>query len=165
MVVHVHSAFTWNSDVHKGVEPFWLWIEDPEESTILQLANIAIRQTTQILDVDFVISIPNGRPPPSLVIRYVSERWMGAEDEVVVPLDVLTMPRVSQGHTPRLDLPYLSLTTLGSAPLAKTLAKRMHGLNAIQTQAFWSLLRTRMNGLICAPTGSGKTTLAEILCW
>jgi antiviral helicase SLH1 len=165
LVVRVQSAFTWNSDVHKSVEPFWLWIEDPEESSILQLANVVIRQATQVVNVDFVISIPNGRPPPSLTIRYVSDRWMGAEDELVVPLDMLTMPQVSQSHTPRLDLPFLSLTALSNPPLEKSLSRRMHGFNALQTQVFWSLMRTKMHSLVCAPAGSGKSTIMEALVW
>lgn len=159
---HVRSTFSWSSR-HGSVEPFWLWIEDDEEKVILQLSYLLLRQSTDTLDVAFVISVPEGQIPPFVTIRAVSERWMGSEDEIKVPFDELVMPSRSNSHTPRLDLPFLSLSVLQNPILRELFAAKLRNLNAIQTQAFWSTVNTQSNALLCAPTGSGKSTLGHIL--
>ncbi|KAF8265108.1 Sec63-domain-containing protein [Lactarius quietus] len=159
---HVRSTFSWSSR-HGPVEPFWLWIEDHEEKDILQLSYLLLRQSTEVLDVSFVISIPEEQIPPFVTIRAVSERWMGAEDEIKVPFDDLVMPSRSNSHTPRLDLPFLSLSILQNDILRELFAAKLRTLNAIQTQAFWSIVNTQSNALLCAPTGSGKSILGHIL--
>lgn len=161
---HVRSTFSWSSR-HGSVEPFWLWIEDHDEKDILQLSYLLLRQSTAILDVAFVISVPEGQIPPFVTIRAVSERWMGSEDEIKVPFDDLVMPSRSNSHTPRLDLPFLSLSVLQNHILRELFAAKLRNLNAIQTQAFWSVVNTQSNVLLCAPTGSGKSTLGHILTW
>ncbi|KAI0068945.1 Sec63-domain-containing protein [Artomyces pyxidatus] len=163
IVTRVNRAFTWNVKLHGSVEPFWLWVEDAEGTTILQLSHLLFRQSTEFLDAAFVIAIPDGRPPPSVTIRYVSDRWMGAEDEVTVLLDSLKMPIPSNSHTPRLDLPFLDISALQNPVLEELFSTKLHGFNAIQTQTFWSLLNTPMHALLCSPVGSGKSTLGRLL--
>ncbi|KAG6837982.1 hypothetical protein H0H93_008376 [Arthromyces matolae] len=160
----VKRAFTWNSKVHGNAEPFWLWIEDSGGIFILQLAHLVFRQTTDVLNVDFIISVPNGIPPPSITIRYVSDRWMGAEEEIFIPLESLVMPTASLSNTPLLDLPFLPTSTLiRNSSIAGTVAGRVDHLNAIQSQSYWSIINTKCNALLCAPVGSGKSSLAHIL--
>ncbi|KAI0306975.1 Sec63-domain-containing protein [Multifurca ochricompacta] len=159
---HVRRAFSWSSR-HGSVEPFWLWVEDHEGRGILQLSYLLLRQSMDVSDFSFVLSIPEGRVPPFVTIRSVSERWMGAEDEVKVPFDDLVMPARSNSHTPRLNLPFLPLSVLQDHVVAELFSAKLRNLNAIQTQTFWSTVNTASNSLICAPTGSGKSTLGHIL--
>ncbi|KAH8106105.1 Sec63-domain-containing protein [Cristinia sonorae] len=165
IAVKVKRMFNWSSRFHGAVEPFWLWIEDHQSTTILQLSHLVFRQTTTVLDVDFVVSIPNGQPPPSVIVRFVSDRWMGAEDEVPIPLDTLVMPTSVDSHTTRLDIPYLSLSTLKDPLLQDMFGRQANSFNAIQSQIFWSLARTRLHSLICAPAGCGKTLMGQIVTW
>ena len=165
IAVKVERAFNWSSKVHGQVEPFWLWVEDHEGVNILQLSHLIFRQSTSILDVDFVISIPSHKPPPSVTIRFVSDRWMGAEEEVVASLEDLVMPSSSESHTPRLDIPFLPLSVIQHPPLREVLSRRLHGLNAIQSQVFWSVTKTRLNSLLCAPTGCGKSVIGQLAIW
>lgn len=165
IIVSVKRAFTWNTKVHGSAEPFWLWVEDHEGLTILQLSHLIFRQTTEVLNVEFVISIPNGQPPPSVTIRYVSDRWMGAEDEILIPLDSLTMPSPSSCHTPLLELPFLTTSVLRNPVVERVFSERVNHFNAIQTQTCWSLVNTNNHSLVCAPVGSGKSTMARIVVW
>ena len=57
IVVTVIRAFDWSPKLHGAIEPFWLWVEDHEGKTILQLAQILLRESTKSLDVEFIISI------------------------------------------------------------------------------------------------------------
>ncbi|KAI0638306.1 Sec63-domain-containing protein [Trametes polyzona] len=165
IAVKVERAFNWSSKVHGSAEPFWLWVEDHDGTNILQLSHLIFRQTTDILDVDFVISIPSQKRPPSVTIRFVSDRWQGAEEEVEASLEDLVMPSASDSHTPRLDIPYLPLSVIRNPSLQEFLAPRLHGFNAIQSQVFWSVVKTRLHTLLCAPTACGKSVMGHIAIW
>ncbi|EIW61251.1 Sec63-domain-containing protein [Trametes versicolor FP-101664 SS1] len=159
IAVKIERAFNWSNKTHGSAEPFWVWVEDHDGTNILQLSHLIFRPTTDTLDVDFVISLPSQKRPPSVTIRFVSDRWQGAEEEVEVSLEELVMPAASDSHTPRLDIPFLPLSVVQNPPLQDFLAPRLHGFNAIQSQAFWSVTKTRLNTLLCAPTACGKETL------
>ncbi|CDO68689.1 hypothetical protein BN946_scf184652.g16 [Trametes cinnabarina] len=165
IAVKVERAFNWSSRVHGSAEPFWLWVEDHDGTNILQLSHLIFRQTTDYLHVDFVISVPNQTRLPSVTIRFVSDRWQGAEEEVEVSLEDLIMPSPSDSHTPRLDIPFLPLSVVQNPPLQEILSRRILGFNAIQSQAFWSITRTRVHTLLCAPTACGKSVLGQIAVW
>ncbi|KAJ7179176.1 Sec63 Brl domain-containing protein [Mycena filopes] len=165
IAVRVTPTFVWSNKVHGSAEPFWLWVEDHDALNILQLSHLIFRPTTETLNVDFVISIPDGQAPPSVTIRFVSDRWMGAEDEISIPLDTLVMPMASHSHSPRLDLPFLSPSILRNPTVESLFAGRLNNFNSIQTQSFWTLLSTKWHSLLCAPVGSGKSVLIQVLVW
>ncbi|KAI0335591.1 Sec63-domain-containing protein [Cubamyces sp. BRFM 1775] len=159
IAVKVERAFNWSSKVHGSAEPFWLWVEDHDGTNILQLSHLSFRPTTESLDIDFVISIPSQKRPASVTIRFVSDRWQGAEEEVEASLEELVMPSSSESHTPRLDIPFLPLSVIQNPPLQEVISRRVQGFNAIQSQVFWSVVKTRLHTLLCAPTACGKETL------
>ncbi|TFK76028.1 Sec63-domain-containing protein [Pluteus cervinus] len=163
--VKVERAFTWNARLHGNAEPFWVWVEDEEGLQIHQSAFLLLRQETTVINLEFVISIPDGIPPEAVLIRSISDRWLGAEDELIVPLDALVMPTKPDSHTIPLDLPFLSVTTFKQPVLERVYARYLTYLNNIQTQAFWPLMRTKAHSLLCAPTGCGKSFLGRVLAW
>jgi antiviral helicase SLH1 len=165
LAVTVIPAFKWEPRVHSSAEPFWLWVEDADGTTIIQMVQLLIRADTQQLDFTFVISIPTGLPPPSVTIRAMSDRWMGAEDQLLVSFESLRMPAVTQSHTPRLDLPFLHHTAVQNQSLEHALSSRIHDFNAVQSQVFWTVMKAKAHSLVCGPTGCGKSALAQLLLW
>jgi antiviral helicase SLH1 len=165
IAIRVKRAFTWSTRIHGSAESFWLWVEDYDGLIILQLAHLLFRQNTNDLTVDFVISVADGRPPPSVTVRYVSDLWMGAEDELSIPLESLMMPTLSRCHSPMLVLPFLATSVFKNPTVEKLFSERVRNLNAIQTQAYWSLVNTTCHFLLCAPVGSGKSVMAQIIIW
>ncbi|KAL1738553.1 Sec63 Brl domain-containing protein, partial [Schizophyllum fasciatum] len=163
IAVRVERAFVWNARLHGPIEPFWLWVEDHKGETIFQIWHLAFRQATDVLNVEFVIAIPDGLPPPSVTIRFVSDRWIGAEEEIVVPFDELVMPFPTGSHATLLPLPYLPLSVVRQPRVEEMFAQHIHQFNAIQSQVVWSLLNTKWHSLLCAPTAAGKSTMAYIL--
>ena len=163
--IRVHRAFTWSTKIHGQAESFWLWVEDYDGLIILQLAHLLFRQSTSVLTLDFVISVPNGQPPPSVTVRYVSDRWIGAEDEVLIPLESLIMPSPSHRHSLVLDLPFLSTSVFKNPIVEKIFSEQVKSFNAIQTQTYWSLINTKCHFLLCAPVGSGKSVMGQIAIW
>jgi antiviral helicase SLH1 len=165
IAIRVKRAFTWSTKVHGPAESFWLWVEDCDGLIILQLAHLLFRQNTNVLTLDFVISVSDGQPPPSVTVRYVSDLWMGAENEVSIPLESLSMPTMSQCHSPVLELPFLAISVFKNPTVEKLFSERVKNLNAIQTQTYWSLVNTTCHFLLCAPVGSGKSVMAQIIIW
>ncbi|KAF8592674.1 Sec63-domain-containing protein [Ramaria rubella] len=159
--IHISKDFEWNTRLHGSAEPFWLWVEDHDGVEIIQWSHLLLRQNTVDLDVDFVIPIRGSEPPSSVNLRFLSDRWMGAEDEVRISLDRLIMPVASDCHTPLLELPFLPANgrDATSSPFYKM---PFRDFNGIQTQCFWTLVHTKQNALVCAPAGSGKSTLAVL---
>lgn len=163
IAVHAKRSFSWGSKRKDSVEPFWIWVEDYDGADILQLSHAIYRQTTELLDLDFIVQISDSRVAKGLTIRYVSDKWMGAEDEIPLELDHLVKPQPFDGFTTLLSLPYLTLDSLNTESLKRSFSSRVQNLNAMQTHAFWSLLNNHQNALFCAPPGSGKSSLAQMV--
>ncbi|TFK29365.1 activating signal cointegrator 1 complex subunit 3 [Coprinopsis marcescibilis] len=159
----VSRNFSWNSRIHGTTEPFWVWIEDEGGVNIFQLAHLAFHQQTQSLDVDFILPISGSDAPPSLVIRWVSDHWIGAEYHMEIPLDGVVMPPPPSCHSPLLDLPFLSVDKVLDPAIAQYYSGNLSHLNITQTQVFWTIMHSREHALFCSPGGSGKTVLIEML--
>jgi len=165
IIITVRKAFKWSKEIHGSGEPFWIWVEDVDGVNILQWAHLLFRQSTEDLTVDFLIPVRELDMPPSVTIRFISDRWLGAEEEVVVELEGLTMPQPSDEHSPLLDIPFLSFKALRVPQIIPLYSSRYNFMNGMQTQSFWTLHNTSLNTLICAPTASGKTLSAHVAIW
>ena len=161
--IHLTQNFVWDPKLHGTSESFWVWIEHHEGEAILQLGHIIIRPSTKRTKLDFTIIISTGMRPPFLTIRVACDRWIGADDEVHVPLDSIIMPASTQSHTPLLPTPLLSISVVEQPALRESLSQVISTFDAIQTQAYWTMINTSHHALLCAPSGNGKSTLAKIL--
>lgn len=163
--VRIERAFTWSNKNHGSIEPFYVWVESHNGIDILQVAHLSFRSTTQHLTTDFVVAMRGTSLPPYLTIRYVSDKWLGAEEEIVVELDTLVMPTSDILHTSTLDLPFLEFKALRNPALESLYLSRHHGMNRLQTQCFFTIFNTKENVLVSAPTSSGKGLLAQFAIW
>ena len=161
MTLKIQAAFVWSDRWHGTVEPWWIWVEDAENERVYHSEPWLLhkRQKDEVHVVAF--TIPIFEPlPPQYTVRAVSDRWVGAESSVTVSFRHLILPDRHPPHTDLLDL----------APLPKGVLQhegfesmyRFTHFNPIQTQAFHVLYHTDANVLVGAPTGSGKTLLAEL---
>jgi len=161
--IHLTRSFVWNAKSHGTSEPFWVWIESHEGETILQLGHIIVRPLTERTKLDFTVAISTSMRPPFLTIRVACDRWIGADIEVYVPFDSIIMPASTQSHTPLLSMPLLSTSIIEQPALRESLLQEIPVFDAIQTQAYWTMIKTCHHALLCAPSGNGKSTLAKIL--
>ena len=187
VTLSVFPDFKWNDRVSGTNEPWWIWVEDPENEHIyhheyfllskqqVQEYNRSIRDKKRIEkengDFDYeeqrgeaiklVFTIPIFEPlPTQYIVKAVSNRWLGAESTHAISFRHLILPHQYPPHTKLLDLHPLPVTALQN-PNFEKLFKFSH-FNPIQTQVFHCCYNTDENVLLGAPTGSGKTVAAEL---
>lgn len=162
--LHLRRSFDWSENRHGTAEAFWVWIEDEDNLAILQLTRVLVRPSTTTIHQEFVVSVAN--LPKALHARIVSDRWMGAEDAHLIPLEHVVMPPPPPPHLPLLELPLLSASDALTDPIL-----REHYLNEspvfdpVQTQAFHTLYHSSSNALLCAPSAPSRGTLLELAIW
>jgi antiviral helicase SLH1 len=159
--VDVQAHFTWDSRVHGFVEPFWLWVEDWDGVDILQLDHLVFKSDASQLKARFHIPVSQVSQH-KVRLRFVSDKWLGAETEIDVPLDEIKIPGPSTLHRPLLDLPLLSLSALQCQSLRQNVAQKFATFNAVQTQSFWPVVHSKRNAILSGPAGCGKSTLGYI---
>ncbi|XP_017101915.2 activating signal cointegrator 1 complex subunit 3 [Drosophila bipectinata] len=162
--VDIWPSFTWNDRVHgKTSQSFWLWIEDPESNYIYhsELFQISRKVVFSGQAQQLVMTIPLKEPlPPQYYIRVSSDSWLGSTTCVPLSFQHLVLPEHHPPLTELLPLRPLPVSSLQNA-LYESMYKFTH-FNPIQTQIFHCLYHTDNNVLLGAPTGSGKTIVAEI---
>ncbi|XP_063379753.1 activating signal cointegrator 1 complex subunit 3 [Cydia fagiglandana] len=156
--------FKWNDKYHgKAPEAFWIWVEDPDNDIMYynEFFLITKKQVITNEPQELIITIPITEPlPPQYYIRATSERWLGSESVLPLTFQHLILPETHPPHTDLLELQPLPVTALNN-PSYEMLYNFSH-FNPIQTQIFHCLYHTDNNVLLGAPTGSGKTIVAEV---
>ncbi|KAF9101073.1 hypothetical protein BGX29_006008 [Mortierella sp. GBA35] len=148
--------FVWNDRIHGFSEPWWIWVEDSNNTEILHSEFFLLSRKMLGQPQVITFTIPVIEPlPPQIFVRAVSDKWIGAESVHAISFKHLILPELYPPHTDLLDL----------QPLPEICLKRFSHFNPVQTQIFHTLYNTSHNALIGAPTGSGKTVAAELAMW
>ncbi|EDO46714.1 predicted protein [Nematostella vectensis] len=159
----ITAEFEWNDRAHGSSEPWWIWVEDPENSHIYH-SEYLLLQKKQVLSEEpqsLVFTIPIFEPlPPQYYVHAVSDRWLGAETVCAISFQHLILPERHPPHTELLDLQPLPISALHNVSY-ELLYKFTH-FNPVQTQVFHTVYNSDHNVLLGAPTGSGKTIIAEL---
>lgn len=165
MSITIKPAFKWSEKVHGSFERVWIWVEDAEGVYILQWAQLAFRQTTKVIKTEFVVPIRASSLPSHFTIRFISDRWIGAEEDISVPLTSVKMPKPFSNHSPLLNIPLLGAQVFQKPTLIQAYVRRVSRLNTLQSQCFFTLYNTAQNALIAAPSASGKSLLGQLAVW
>ncbi|KAK9868384.1 hypothetical protein WJX84_004044 [Apatococcus fuscideae] len=158
----IEPTFEWRQGMHGNSQRWHIWVEDSENEHIYhtELWTLTKKMASEPShSVSF--TIPIFEPlPPQYYVRAVSDQWLNAETTIPVSFKSLILPDKHPPHTELLNLDPLPLSALDE-PSFESLYKFSH-FNPIQTQAFHTLYHTDENALLGAPTGSGKTIVAEL---
>ena len=159
----VTPDFQWDDKVHGNVEPWWVFVQDGDQETILHSEYFLLKAQFAAEDAYLSFTVPLQDPlPPVYFIRLVSDRWLGAEAQLAVSFRHLLLPEKNPPPVELLDLQPLPVSALRKPAAEKALyAHRFRHFNPVQTQVFSALYNSDDNVLVAAPTGSGKTVCAE----
>lgn len=153
-------AFKFDVKMHGYVQLFHVFVEDVNCDTILHHEYFALKSTAANEEHGLVFSVPILEPlPPAYFVRVVSDRWLHSESVLPISFNNMILPAKFPPSTELLDLQPLLPSAIGEPALAQLF--RYKEFNPIQTQTFHELFKTSKNCLVCAPSGSGKTTCAE----
>ncbi|CAH1975270.1 unnamed protein product [Acanthoscelides obtectus] len=154
--------FQWEEKVHGQSEAFWILVEDVDSEVILHHEYFLLKSKYAQDEHHVKFFVPIFEPlPPQYFLRIVSDRWIGAETQLPVSFRHLILPEKNFPPTELLDLQPLPITALRNEKYEALYADKFPQFNPIQTQVFNSVYNSDDNIFIGAPTGSGKTTIAE----
>lgn len=154
--------FQWDEKLHGQSEAFWILVEDVDSEVILhsEYFLLKVKYATDEHLVKFFVPIFEPLPP-QYFLRIVSDRWIGAETQLPVSFRHLILPEKNFPPTELLDLQPLPITALRNSKFETLYSDKFPQFNPIQTQVFNAVYNSDDNVFIGAPTGSGKTTIAE----
>lgn len=164
--------FLWDARVHSS-DFWWIWVEDESNTFIkhCELVSGGQRQVGVTRELEFYIAIDPKKPPAQLYVRAASNRWLHAQELVSLPLrfysslfleDTNNSPK---SHTDLLPCHPIPIIALQDKAIESLYSGRFEHFNSVQSQTFHALYHQNKSILIGAPTGSGKTTLAELAMW
>ena len=154
--------FEWHGRWHGGAQSFWMWVEDGDSAKLYHCETILFQRRTFPDPVNVEVLLPAFDPMPShYIVRAVSDFWVACEVMHSVSLTSLKLPH---GKTPMTDLQDLTPlpTSAVQDPRYIQLYSKFDTFNPIQTQLFHVLYHTDTPVFLGAPTGSGKTAVAEL---
>lgn len=159
----LNPDFAYDDKIHGGAEPFWVMVEDVDGETLLHAEFFVLAAKFSKDEHSLTFTVPVFDPlPPQYYVRVVSDRWLGSESVLPVSFRHLILPEKFAPPTELLDLQPLSITELANERFIAYFNGQFDYFNPIQTQCFNSVYRRDDNVLVAAPTGSGKTVLAEL---
>lgn len=161
VVLTITPDFQWDEKIHGTSEAFWILIEDVDSEVILHHEYFLLKAKYAADEHVIKFFVPVFEPlPPQYFLRVVSDRWIGAETQLPVSFRHLILPEKNIPPTELLDLQALSITALRNTKF-ENIYSDFPRFNPIQTQVFNAIYNSDDNVFVGAPTGSGKTTIAE----
>lgn len=161
LTLTVTPNFTWVPRLHGATQRWWLWVEDDTGGTIYHHEAWVATKDSVGCPAQVTFIVPLATPTPGqLWVRACHDTWVGVGDTVEISLHDILLPADAPAHTPLLDLAPLATTALRD-PQLQALYPYSH-FNPVQTQVFHMMYHTDHSVLIGAPTGSGKTLVAEL---
>jgi len=154
--------FQWDDKIHGTSEPFWIIVEDCDSEVILHYEQFVLKKKYFKNDHTLNFIVPMLEPlNPQYFIRVISDRWINAETLLPISFKHLILPEKFPSHTELLDLQPLQFNVLKNPKVEKLLYSKIPFMNQIQTQTFKVTYESDENIFVGAPTGSGKTFIAE----
>uniref|UniRef100_A0A336MEZ9 U5 small nuclear ribonucleoprotein 200 kDa helicase n=1 Tax=Culicoides sonorensis TaxID=179676 RepID=A0A336MEZ9_CULSO len=154
--------FQWDEKIHGQSEAFWIFVEDVDSEVILHHEFFLLKQKYCTDEHLVKFFVPVFEPlPPQYFLRIISDRWIASETQLPVSFRHLILPEKTMPPTELLDLQPLPITALRNPEYEGLYNETFPQFNPIQTQVFNAVYNSDDNVFIGAPTGSGKTTIAE----
>ena len=175
----LEPRFKWSKKWNGLSENFWIIVDNKKEIIHQETFNFTPKKLEEEKNKKFmpklkevVISfavpfdIERGETHAKLskvyTITVISDKWVNCSQNTSIELSEIDVPQDEDIKTELLDLYPLPLSALKNKDYESVFNKSFQYFNPIQTQIFYSVYNSDENLLVGAPTGSGKTAIAEL---
>lgn len=174
VTINLTPIFKWKKRWNHLSEPFWIIVDDKKEIIHYEYYILPAKKSEKFSKSDkeketvITFAIPyqiepgekEAREDKIYTISILSDRWLGVDFSHHVYLNEIEVPQDQDVHTELLDLFPLPKSALNNPDFEKLFS--FSHFNPVQTQVFYSCYHSDENILVGAPTGSGKTAIAEL---
>ena len=175
--VNLVADFEWNDRWNGKSEPFWIMVDNETEilhAEFFSLHKKDVRKKFSKMKNDEGASLTFFIPYEIKAgetrigagqfynLTILSDRWYDISYYKEINLAELDVPDEDFPSTQLLPLRPMSIKALGDEKFEDLYKDKFKFFNPVQTQIFHTLFHTDSNSLIGAPTGSGKTIMAEL---
>ncbi|CAB3262336.1 unnamed protein product [Arctia plantaginis] len=155
--------FHWDEKIHGQSEAFWILVEDVDSEVVLHHEYFLLKQKYCRDEHHVKLFVPVFEPlPPQYFLRLVSDRWIAAETQLPVSFRHLILPEKNLPPTELLDLQPLPISALRNPKYEELYNETFPQFNPVQTQVFNAVYNSDDNVFVGAPSGSGKSVIAEL---
>ena len=175
----LEPRFKWSKKWNGLSENFWIIVDNKKEIIHHETFNFTPKKLDEEKNKKFVpklkevvisfavpFDIERGETHAKLnkvyTISVISDKWVNCSQESFIELSEIEVPQDEDIKTELLDLYPLPLSVLKNKDYESVFNKSFQYFNPIQTQIFYSVYHSDENLLVGAPTGSGKTAIAEL---
>ncbi|XP_074028472.1 activating signal cointegrator 1 complex subunit obelus isoform X3 [Leptinotarsa decemlineata] len=159
----ITPKFKWDHSIHGGAQHYYAWVEDPQHDSIYHIESFVVTKRMCMNDepIELVLTVPLTKPLSlEYFIKVVNSQFMHSETVQVINLQDLKLFTNDSFQTKILDVQPLPKSVLRNKSF-EDLYPFTH-FNAVQSQVFHSCFHTDTPLILGAPTGSGKTIVAEL---
>jgi hypothetical protein len=175
----LEPKFRWSKKWNGLSENFWIIVDNKKEIIHHETFNFTPKKLDEeknkkhipkLKEVVISFAVPfdiergetHARLDKIYTISVVSDKWVGCSQQSFIELSEIDVPQDEDIKTELLDLYPLPLSALKNKDYESVFNKSFLYFNPIQTQIFYSVYNSDENLLVGAPTGSGKTVVAEL---
>ncbi|KAI5640821.1 sec63 brl domain-containing protein [Phthorimaea operculella] len=159
----ITTDFQWDEKIHGQSEAFWILVEDVDSEVVLHHEYFLLKQKYCKDEHQVKLYVPIFEPlPPQYFLRVVSDRWIAAETQLPISFRHLILPEKNLPPTELLDLQPLPVSALRNRKYEQLYTDTFTQFNPVQTQVFNAIYNSDDNVFVGAPSGSGKSVLAEL---
>ncbi|OEH75857.1 u5 small nuclear ribonucleoprotein helicase isoform 1 [Cyclospora cayetanensis] len=163
LAVSFVEDFLWNSALHGAGELYHVWLSESDTGVLLhqEVLHLTKAHVKEKQKLTFALPLHDPTTQTQFAISIISDRWIGVSCTCPFAASQFSASGFSAAAaTPLLDMHPVPVTALQNARYESLY--NFSFFNPIQSQVFHVCYHTDYNVLLGAPTGSGKTIVAEL---